>query len=41
MYSFTWMHFGDRPAIAVLEVAKHKVADLGSSIEPSAAEMIK
>ena len=40
-YGFTRMHFGDRPAMAGLEVAKHKVADLGANIDPLAAQMIK
>ena len=37
----TRMHFGDRPAMAGLKVTKHKVADLGMEIDPSAARMIK
>ena len=40
-YGFTRMHFGDRPAMAGLEVAKHKVADLGAALDPFAAQMIK
>ena len=40
-YGFTRMHFGDRPAMCGLEVAKHKTADLGTDIDPEAVVMIK
>ena len=40
-YGFTRMHFGNRPAMCGLEVAKSKLADLGYTIDPEAALMIK
>ena len=41
IYGFTCMHFGDSPAMCRLEVAKGKLADLGSSVDPEAAQMIR
>ena len=40
-YGFLRMHFGDRPAMCALEVAKRRLADLGQDLNPEVAEMIR
>ena len=35
------MHYGDRPAMCGLEVAKRKLADIGQHLDPEVAEMIR